>query len=68
MKTKTNGEEPINPTYASKSYYNYGLTKREYFAIKSLQSMTIDKNCSIEDSVSFAIQFADELLKQLDYE
>lgn len=67
-----NGKEPINPVDFNKNYSYNGLTKREYFAglamqglISSNQHLSLSKEEAIVVA-SQSIQFADELLKQLE--
>lgn len=52
---------------------NYGLTKREYFAIKCLQGLIAypgklegNSQKNIDKMCQFAIELSDELLKQLE--
>ncbi len=72
-----NGNQPINPHLVHTNSgevqeYSKGLTKREYFAIQALQgilsSRELQKACN-EDRTpwhSFAVEIADELLKELE--
>lgn len=45
-----------------------GLTKREYFAIRCLQSILINGNGvnACKEKVRYSIEIADELIRQLD--
>lgn len=72
-----NSEQPINPLPSdvdSSKIECIGLTKREFFAGLAMQGMISSNqnlNLSIEEAqciASQSVQFADELLKQLDNE
>lgn len=46
-----------------------GLTKREYIATKAMQAAIIkagNERIDLKETAEFAIEFADELLKQLE--
>ena len=69
-----NSEQPINPVLGNgvSTSTLYGLTKREYFAGLAMQGMIQSHtlNLSKEEASIIAgqsIQFADELLKQLQH-
>ena len=62
-----NSERPINPILDFKSVFR-GLTKREYFAGLAMQGMLANKDVINMVSIKTAeraIEYADELLKQL---
>jgi hypothetical protein len=65
-----NGDQPIKPLATGSSYHCTGLTKREYFASLALQSIMAkkfdDPNEYKRETVADAIEYADELLKQLE--
>jgi hypothetical protein len=62
--------ERTSETYPDKlsSWSQVGLTKREYFAAMAMQGLISDStNVSRPDIIAeFAVQYADELLKQLE--
>ena len=67
-----NSEQPINPIEGSHQGINpemiIGLTKREYFAGLAMQGMLANKDVINMVSIKTAeraIEYADELLKQL---
>jgi len=66
-----NGAKPITPIPDLKKQLNdcIGLTKREYFAGLAMQGIlakNFDNNGeNLEETISDALEYADELLKQL---
>jgi hypothetical protein len=54
--------KPDNDNYLDQS----GLTKREYFAVIAMQGMLASGRFSELETPSLAVQYADELLKQLE--
>ena len=75
-----NADQPINPTQnldpkIGEKFYFSGLTKREYFAGLAMQGLisSFTKKASnglwgveIKETIIVAIEYADELLKQLE--
>ena len=69
-----NAEQPINPTTSWSGCENIshlGLIKREYFSILIMQSLLSGRQNVIsrykaEDVVKISLEYADELLKQLE--
>ena len=74
-----NSKKPINPIRQTEEWYEknnpkelIGLTKREYFAGLAMQGMLADESggqglsYTTEKCITRAIEFADELLKQLE--
>jgi hypothetical protein len=69
---KKNSDMPaFQPSMTGMTEFHYGLTKREYFAVMAMQgslaSRTVPLNhINKELFIEISIQFADELLKQLE--
>jgi hypothetical protein len=66
-----NADKPAYPAVNAgndqPSFYEAGLTKREYFAAMAMQKMVDFGNYDIkEEVIRRAIGFADELVKQLE--
>ena len=63
-----NKTEPNQPAFAStdaKTFANYGLTKREYFASMTLQGLLADGHYASAGVTKRAVDLADELIKAL---
>ena len=67
-----NKNEPVFPIIGEKVSTRYGLTKLEYFSIKCLQGILSkqfdEEGEDCKNTVSDAIEYAKELLKQLEDE
>jgi hypothetical protein len=71
-----NSDQPAFPDpmrAAEQSEYNQyphalsiGLTKREYFAVMAMQGPICSGSIGLNQTCKFSIQYADELLKQLE--
>jgi cyanate lyase len=61
---KTNPDEPIKTIEYNNNYISNGLTKREYFAAMALQGLLANNNNYVYSVIS-AVEFADDLIKEL---
>ena len=63
METKPN--EPINIVEYNNNYISTGLTKREYFALKTMHALTIAEGGASFITVIDAVRLADALIDEL---
>ena len=65
-----NSEETAFPLIFENQDFHLGLTKREYFAAMAMQGLIanapINNLSNYKEGVSLAIEWSDELLKQLE--
>ena len=63
METKAN--ESIKPIEYNNNYISTGLTKREYFALKTMHALTIAEGGASFITVIDAVKLADALIDEL---
>ena len=63
METKPN--EPINLVEYNNNYISTSLTKREYFALKTMHALTIAEGGASFITVIDAVKLADALIDEL---
>lgn len=62
---KTHGDSPINTIEYNNNYISTGLTKREYFALKTMHALTIAEGGASFITVIEAVKLADALIDEL---
>ena len=62
---ETKPNEPINIVEYNNNYISTGLTKREYFALKTMHALTIAEGGASFITVIDAIKLADALIDEL---
>ena len=62
---KTHGDSPINTIEYNNNYISTGLTKREYFALKTMHALTIAEGGASFITVIDAVRLADALIDEL---
>lgn len=62
---KTKPNEPINIVEYNNNYISTGLTKREYFALKTMHALTIAEGGASFITVIDAVKLADALIDEL---
>lgn len=62
---KTHGDSPINTIEYNNNYISTGLTKREYFALKTMHALTIAEGGASFITVIDAVKLADALIEEL---
>ena len=62
---KTHGDSPINTIEYNNNYISTGLTKREYFALKTMHALTIAEGGASFITVIDAVKLADLLIEEL---
>lgn len=62
---KTHGDSPINTIEYNNNYISTVLTKREYFALKTMHALTIAEGGASFITVIDAVKLADALIDEL---
>ena len=62
---ETKPNEPINTIEYNNNYISTGLTKREYFALKTMHALTIAEGGASFITVIDAVKLADALIEEL---
>jgi hypothetical protein len=62
---ETKPNEPINTIEYNNNYISTGLTKREYFALKTMHALTIAEGGASFITVIDAVKLADALIDEL---
>ena len=62
---ETKPNEPINIVEYNNNYISTGLTKREYFALKTMHALTIGEGGASFVTVRDAVKLADALIDEL---
>ena len=62
---ETKPNEPINIIEYNNNYISTGLTKREYFALKTMHALTIAEGGASFITVIDAVKLADALIEEL---
>jgi len=62
---ETKPNEPINTIEYNNNYIYTGLTKREYFALKTMHALTIAEGGASFITVIDAVKLADALIEEL---
>ena len=62
---ETKPNEPINIVEYNNNYISTGLTKREYFALKTMHALTIAEGGASFITVIDAVKLADALIEEL---
>lgn len=62
---ETKPNEPINIVEYNNNYISTGLTKREYFALKTMHALTIAEGGASFITVIDAVKLADALIDEL---
>ena len=62
---ETKPNEPINIVEYNNNYTSTGLTKREYFALKTMHALTIAEGGASFITVIDAVKLADALIDEL---
>ena len=62
---QTKPNEPINTIEYNNNYISTGLTKREYFALKTMHALTIAEGGASFITVIDAVKLADALIEEL---